>query len=502
MGDAANDPNKQFSTEHLANDLKGRSVRGGVATTAAQIGKTVLDLGALVVLARILTPADFGLIAMVVAVTGLITMFKDLGLSTATVQRAEITHEQVNALFWINIGLGLFAALLTAALAPAIAAFYNEPRLTAVAVALAGAILISGTSVQHQALLKRQMRFFAIGVATVVSVAVGVTVAICTAFMGFGYWALVLQQLATAVALTAGVWVASPWRPSRPAWKAEGLKPMLSFGGHLTGFRFVNYFARHADDILIGRYLGAGPLGLYDKAYKLLLAPLRLIRNPISSVVLPALSRLQNNPQRYRAYTRQALAIITFLSMPVITFCFAEAQSIILLVLGPQWIESAAIFRILAVAAMIQSFNMVTGWSYMSLGQTDRWLRWGLFYAAVIVTSFIVGLNWGVLGVAIAYTVANYILLIPSFAYCFKSSHLEISQVFSAVWKPAASAMMASAILLLCSFTFGIKPPQLLLDLVISGLLFVVVYLAGWIVLPGGRAHLLQLAQLANEIRR
>lgn len=495
--DASTDSDRPFRTEHLAENLRGRSVRGGAVTLAAQGGKTALNIGATMVLARLLTPEAFGLIAMVVAVTGFIQLFKDLGLSMATVQRAEITRGQVNALFWINAAVGGVVAAGTAALAPLVARFYGDPRLAGITAALAGAIFLSGLAVQHRALLKRQMRFTALAVVDVGATGGGVAAALLAAWLGVGYWALVILQLVTAAGRTAIVWSVCRWRPGRPSW-AAGTRSMLAYGGHLTGFRVVNYFARNADDVLIGRYIGAASLGLYNKAYKLLLAPIRLIRSPISSVVLPALSRLQSDPERFRGYARRALAVITFLSMPFIAFSFAEAERIILFFLGPQWIESARIFQVLAVAAFIQSFNMVTGWSYMALDQTNRWLRWGFIFAAVVVTSFVVGLPWGAYGVAVAYTIANYVLLLPAFAYCFRTSPLRMADVFRTVWRPAVAAGGAAGAVLALN-TIGWNG-GLVVHLAASGLLFLCAYLLGWLLLPGGSAFLGEFRALISEI--
>lgn len=501
MGSPTEEADDHFQTEHLTSDLKGRSVRGGAITMGTQGVRFALKMGALVVLARLLTPRAYGLLAMVTAVTSLIEMFKNLGLSMATVQRAEVHHGQINALFWINVLLGIGATTLTAAAAPLVTWFYGEPALTDITIALSGAIFLSSLAVQHQALLQRQMRFAAMAVADIVGLVSGIGAAVATAWLGAGYWALVLMRLVQTAVRTGITWMVCRWRPSRPSFGGEGVRSMLSFGGHLTGFRFLNYFARNADDVLIGRYIGSASLGLYNQAYKLLLAPLRLIRTPVSNVVLPALSRLQNEPTRYRAYTRQALAAITFLCMPIITFLFAEAHRVVLLVLGPQWIESAEIFRILAVVALIQSFNLVNGWSYQSLGQTDRWLHWGIFYSAAIITSFAVGLQWGVQGVAMAYTLINYALLLPSFAYCFKTSMLRISDVFSAVWKPAVAALAAAAAAILLSpTTIANAPAQLAGQLALSGVLFGTVYFLSWLLLPGGRAYLAQLLTLTRHV--
>ena len=298
--------NNFFDTEYLKADLKGRSVRGGAVTMAGQGVRFFLQMGSTVVLARLLTPQDFGLIAMVTAVTGFVMMFKDMGLSMATVQRAEVNHAQISTLFWINVTLSLGVMLVTAALAPAIAWFYGEPRLTWITLALAGAFIFGGLTIQHQALLRRNMRFGTLALIGIISMVMGIVAAIIAAWYGAGYWALVIMQLAGAITGAIAVWVVCGWRPGLPV-RRSGVREMLAFGGNLTGFNVINYFARNADNLLIGKFWGSGPLGLYSKAYGLLMLPLRQINAPLSAVAIPALSRLKDEPERYRNYYIKAV---------------------------------------------------------------------------------------------------------------------------------------------------------------------------------------------------
>ena len=268
------------------------------------------------VLARILTPRDFGLIAMVAAVTRFILVFKDLGLSMATVQKAEINHGQISTLFWINIAISSALMLLTMALAPGVAWFYKEPRLAWVTLALASAFIFGGLTVQHQALLRRQMRFVTLATIDISSMAAGVATGVICGLAGLGYWSLVLMQLVTPITMAAGVWIASGWRPGPPV-RRSGVREMLAFGGYLTGFSVVNYFARNLDKILLGRFWGSQSVGIYTKAYFLLLLPLSQVTAPITAVVVPALSRLQNEPKRYRNYYLKAIKLIAYITAPL-----------------------------------------------------------------------------------------------------------------------------------------------------------------------------------------
>src|SRR5438045_5419294 len=261
---------RYFETDHLLDNLQGRTFRGGFLTLISQAVKVLLQVLSAAVLGRLLLPRDFGLLAMVMSVTAFIGMFKDLGLSNATVQRPKITHGQVSGLFWINCALSLGVALVVAMLAPFIAWFYHEPKLLAITLVLSGNFIFSGLTVQHQALLRRQMQFKTTAVIDMVSMVCGVATAISMAGMHFGYWSLVGAQFATTITYCALVWTNCKWRPGL-FQRGVGLRPMLSFGGHITGFTVLNYFTRNFDNILIGRVLGSAPFGIYSMASALVL---------------------------------------------------------------------------------------------------------------------------------------------------------------------------------------------------------------------------------------
>ncbi len=479
--------NSFFDTEYLTADLKGRSVRGGAITVFSQGCKFVLQTGSTVVLARLLTPDDFGLIAMVTAVTGFAMMFSRLGLSDATIQKAEINHDQISTLFWINVGLCVLVASTVIALAPAVAWFYHDQRLIPVTMALGTTFIFGGLTVQHQALLQRHMRFFAIGVVEVVSMVVGVAAAIISGVLGAGYWSLVIMYVAMAATAAVGMWTALPWLPGRPR-RRSGVREMLGFGGNITGFNIVNYFSRNADNILIGKFVGSAALGFYSKAYGLLMMPIRQIRSPLVSVGLPGLSRLQGEAKRYKNYYLKMLQLLAFVTVPMAMFLGAYSHQVIMLVLGPQWGQAAPIFSILALAAVIQPAASTTGMIMISAGRADRYFRLGVFTSIAYVISFVAGLPGGPKGVALGYTIANYLLLIPSLAYAFRGTPVRVKDFFASIILPCAAALaMVLASRVVFYFCAGIPNWSALLICFFAGGL---IYPAAYFVLPGGRAVL------------
>jgi PST family polysaccharide transporter len=475
--------NNFFDTEYLKADLKGRSIRGGAVTMTAQVIKFLLYTGSVVVLGRLLTPKDYGLVAMVTAITGFVTLFKDMGLSMATIQKADINNSQVSTLFWINVAVSLVLALILAVVAPIISWFYKEPKLTGITLILAGTFIFSGLTVQHQALLRRQMRFSALAAIEIGSMGIGIATGIVLAWYGAGYWALVGLSAATALSNVALVWVFCGWRPGLPVRRA-GVRSMIAFGGHLTGFGIVNYFARNFDNILLGRFYGAGVLGLYSRAYNIMMLPISQIRNPLELVAIPALSHIQNEPVRYKKYYIKLITMISFITMPLMVFLFVCADEVIDLLLGSKWSGAAGIFKILAIAAFIQPVISLSGLVLVSLGQSKRYFTFGIINSIIIVTSFVLGLPWGAIGVAVGYTIATYVLLAPTLWYCFRRSPISITDFFSAISRPAvASLCMGGAIFPIYSFLAN-QP-----DIVVVGACFVLgllVYLLVWVLIPGG----------------
>src|SRR5438132_3038042 len=410
-----------FQTEHLLKDLHGRSFRGGVVTLGGQAVKFLLQTASTVALARLLRPQDFGLTAMVSAIIGLIGLWTDLGLSNATVQRSEITHGQVSALFWINCALGTGVMLVVALSAPVIAWFYHEPRLVGITVAFSTIFLLGGLTVQHRALLRRQMRFKLITIIDSVSMAFGIATGIAMAWLQFGYWSLVGAQLGGSLLNCALVWAMCDWRPGA-FQRGVGALPMLACGASVTGFQFLAYFTRNFDNILIGRVLGAAALGIYSKAYGLLTLPMGQINMPLSGVLLPALSRLQDKPPEYARLFLRATRAIALVTVPIVVFSFFLAEDTVLVLLGRQWLAAARVFQLLAPAAAVSAIAFASNWLCQSLGPPRRQLHYAIVPAPGRATGFLIGIKWGIIGVAVSFSLTFTILFWAFVAYAASGS--------------------------------------------------------------------------------
>jgi O-antigen/teichoic acid export membrane protein len=435
-------------------DLKAKTIRGGIARILAQGVTLLVRVGSLMVLARLLGPEDFGLVGMVTAFTGVLSWFRDFGLSSATVQRTFVTEEQLSTLFWVNIAFGAVLALVTVAMAPAIAAFYNEPKLSAVTAVLATAFIFNSAGVQHSAFLQRQMRFTALAVISVTSLVIGTAIGIGGAIAGYGSWALVAMSVAQPFIATIGFWIATRWVPGIPNRRA-GISSMLQFGGTLTLTCFVAYFAFNSDKIMVGRFWGAGAIGIYGRAFQLITIPIDIVGSSVGEVAFAALARLRDDPIRLKSYFLKGFSLVLGLSLPATIACAVFADDIVLFFLGPNWIDAATIVRLLSPTIAILAIINPLGWLINSMGLVTRSLKISLVFAPIMVAGCAIGLPYGPKGVALAYSAVMMLWVVPHIIWCVHGTSISLQEVLLTVSRPLASGILAGAISLAARLIFG-----------------------------------------------
>ncbi len=486
-----------FDREHIKGDLKGRSVKGGIRTVGAQIFSFTINVVTTIFLARLLLPEDYGLVAMVTSFTGFILIFKDLGLTQAIIQQDYINQQVASKLFWFNVYVSIILALIIIALGPLLVWFYEEDRLLWISAVYALTAVFGGLSAQHSALLSRQMDFKALSSITISASFVSLVVALIMAYVGFGYWALVAISVLNAAVTALLLWIKCDWRPDRSKLD-KSIIPFINFGAGITGFNIINYFSRNLDNILIGRMLGSVPLGLYSKAYQLLMLPITQLRDPLNSVGIPAMSSLTSNPEKYRKYYREYLFLLSFFSMPTITFLFVTAEDIILFLLGANWIEAATIFKLLAITAFIQPIASTRGMVMISSGKTTRYFFWGLWNAVFVTAAFFIGIQYGLNGLAIAYAIVNYAILVPSLMYCFNGTPVSVFDFFKTIaFAAIISVLSATAVWLAHDIIINL---MLWLRILIYVILYSGIYFGIWLLLPQTRRKLFSIIDLAKSL--
>ncbi len=488
-----------FDTGQLRKDLRGQAVRGGTATIAAQGAKFVLIFGSTLILARLLTPEDFGLVGMIHPVTAFVWLMRDLGLSAATVQREHLEERQVSALFWINVLVSVGLALLVAALSPAVAAFYGDPRLVWVTIALATTMAFGGLASQHQALLRREMRFFEIGVIEVLGLAIGFASAVVAAMQGLEYWSLVINIAVRETTISLMLMVRSGWRPSRPG-HLKSAREMLRFGWYLAGAKFLEYATRNVDAVLVGKFWGSGALGLYNVAYRLLLLPIQQLNGPLGIVAVPVLSRLQHDVDRYRRFYRQGILLLTSASMPLVMLTAAAAERMVVVLAGTQWQDATPIFLALAPAAWVGSFNAATVWVFVSNGRTDRQFAMKCVTVPIIIAGIAIGVPHGPIGAALGYSIGSVLVAPIAVFWCYRGTPLRIMDLLSAIARPTSASLLAGGVAAWLSRSID-APATSIPALLSVAIVFGVTYVAAWIGLPGGFQQLRECLSLARDLR-
>lgn len=390
--------------------------------------------------------------------SGFLEVFRDAGLSSAAIQREELTEEHASTLFWINSVMGLALAVLTIALAPLIATFYDDDRLFMVAVVASLSFVFGGLAVQHQARLVRAMRFREKAFIDVSSMVVGIVATISMAWMGFEYMALAWMPVVTACSHLLLTWLTVRWRP-RFMLRLSGLGELLRFGMDVTAFSTINYFARNLDNVLIGKVWGAIELGLYSRAYSLLTLPIRQINAPITAVAFPTLSRLQSDPPRFRRYYLNALLLLTSLTTPLSLVLAVLAPEVVTIVLGPQWIEAVPIFQLLALSAVVQPVLNTSGWLYTATGNTRGLLKWGSLGALWLIMSFFAGLPFGATGVAAAYAIAIAFWAYPCMKLAAENTLISSTDIWRVVWDPFLASVPGILVLMLLRILVGDQMP-------------------------------------------
>ena len=364
------------------------------------------------ILARLLSPEEFGLVAMATVFSPLLRLFREGGLSTATVQQHQITQAQVSNLFWINTALGAAVALLCAALAPAVAWYFRDPRLISITFVLGVTFLFSGASVQNLAVLNRQMKFWALALVDIGALIASLVVGVTMAFSGYGYWSLVGSQVANSVTELVLAFFASRWRPHWP--KAHtGTRALVNFGACLTASTLLRRLAQGTDTLFIGRFYGVDAIGLYSRALFLLARPMDTFIAPFDAVFIPLLSRLQNDPERYRRTFLKAYNAIALLSFPMAALLLGLSHPLVLIPAWPTVGGSNADIRLVYLGRVIHSLCYAAMWLPVTQGRNSDILVAGVALSIITIFSVIAGLPLGPVGVALSFSACGLLIRLP-----------------------------------------------------------------------------------------
>lgn len=369
--------------------------------------KQAINFIIIVCLARVLDPKDFGLVAMVAIFTGFMSIFVEQGFSSAIIQKQDITRLHLDSIFWINLVFGLLCAMIMAALASPIASFFRTPEIKILTMAVAVNFIINSIKIVPNAILVKDMRFRSIAVIDTVSMLCAGIISVLMALKGFGAWSLVFQTIIMNAVNAAATYASVSWRP-RARFNISTLKEVSGYSCNLLGFNFINYWARNFDNLIVGRFIGDVALGIYSRAYQVMLLPLNQISWVVSRVMFPALSEIQHDTGRVKRIYLRSIQSISLVTFPLMVGLFAVSRNFVLAVFGQKWIGVVPILNIFCWIGLEHSVSTTVGWIYNSQGRTDLQFRWGLVSCIIIITSFLIGLKWGMIGIAAAYAIAGY----------------------------------------------------------------------------------------------
>ena len=439
-----------FDTQNINKEVNQKSVKAGVANLTSQALSLGITLVRAAILARLLSPDDYGVFTMVIVVISFALIFKDLGLSTATIREKEITHEQVSNLFWINTALGFFSMIVVIVLAPGIVWFYNDSRLASISLVLSVAFLFGGVAVQHQALLKRQMQFGKIAGITICANIASSLIGILIAWVWHNYWALIWMNVLNSLFLMVGFWSFTKWMPGLPS-KRAGTKKFLKVGFDVAGLNAFSTITQNLDKIIVGRIANTSLLGLYSKGNQVPNLVSGQFRMAFFSVALPALSSLQKEKERFSQYYYGFLNMICWVTMPLAVLLFVFADEIIQIYFGPKWGDSAIFMKIFAIHALLMPAVTTLDQIPLALGHSRRYLSGGIVRSIGTIFCVAIGvILYGVMGAAIGVSIANLVTFIPFSRLCIKDSPITIKEYFKTLCIPLLTSIAIGGVFFWC----------------------------------------------------
>ena len=426
--------------------LAQKTVSGTKWSAVSRFGRQGVGFVITAILARLLSPDAYGLLGMANVIVGFINIIEDLGTSSAIIQQEALTEGLKSSLFWVNVALGLLSTVVVIVIAPWVSILYRQPEVIPILRVLSVSFSISGLRIVQQALLVRGMAFDTLARIELVSSATGGMVGIGMAAAGMGVWSLVGQTLCTSMTTTILLWFPKSWRPKLVLdW--TDLCSVASYSLNLSGFNVLNYFVRNADNVLIGRYLGSTSLGYYSLAYRLMLYPLQAVSTVLGRVLFPVFAKIQDENPRFRRNYLRICAAISVITFPMMLGLLVVGRPLVEAVLGHQWMTVATLLMVLAPVGLVQSIATTVGHIYTVKGRTDWMFRWGIAAGISVILFFVVGLQWGVIGVAASYAIWSIFAFYPNFAIPFRLIDLPFSDFVKALWPTLKiSLMMAGCV--------------------------------------------------------
>lgn len=426
-------------------DLRGAVMSGLVWKITSIVVKQGSRIVVGIVLARLLTPDDYGLAALVLVFASLVYILSDLSLGAALVQRKSLTEADRSTVFWVSVAAGALCTVVGIAIAGLVAAFYREPAVEPLFVVVSFSFVIVSLGVTQEALLTRAMSFRALELRQMAAALTGAVVAIVIAARGGGAWAIIVQQLVVVGMATLLIWIVSPWRPHFTFSRAS-LRDLGTFGANVFGARMVAYLHRNADNLLIGRFLGPAALGAYSLSYNVILLPFSQVAGPLEQLLYPAFSRLQDETERLREAFLRVNRLVCAINMPLLLGLAVLADQFVPVVLGEQWRPAIPVIQILAAVGIVQSLQALNGSILQARDRTRQLLHYTLIYTAITIAAFVAGVSFGIVGVALALAIASCFLEPYYAVITARAMDMPVWAIARNLWGPTQASLLMAVV--------------------------------------------------------
>ncbi len=409
-----------------------------------QVAGQVVRFAVSVALARLLVPEDFGLLTMAGVFTALAGLFSTLGAGPAIVQQRDVSPALLRSLATLGFVVGATLSVALALASGRIADFYGDPRVAPILAALGMTFVLTSIGIVPEGLLQRDLKFNRLVSIDLAVLAVNAGLSVGLALAGLQVWALVVANLAAAALRSLLLVVSSPWRP-RPGFDRDALRGVVGFGASIMAFNLTQYLSRNSDRLIIGRALGPIELGFYDYGYRFYMYPLESVTMVLIGIMFPAFARIQDDAEQLgRAFLRAngAIALITF---PMVTGLGILADPFVRVVLGPQWARVIPLIQILAPVGLLQSIGATPGQLFLARGKAGLRFWWSVVYTTLIVAAFLVGVPWGIIGMASAYAVVMVPINIAAFWLALRLIDLHLTDLWRTLRRTTLAVVVMGA---------------------------------------------------------
>jgi len=427
-------------------DIKKKAVKGAGINVVTNFLNFIFRIASVIILARLLTPKDFGLVAMVTAFSLLPMNFGLNGFTAYMVQKQRISKKEINAIFWLHIYVSSSLALCFVVFGFFLADFYAEPALSGISSALALTFIAVALSTTHRSILRIEMKFASIAVGDLIAGIISIVCAIAAAIAGMGYWAVVIRQLVQPILIVIAAWFLCSWRPSRPREIFSDGLPCLKYGLKVYCTFAIEYLTKSIDKVLLGKFHGSEILGNYDRAWQLSTMPVIQLLTPLNSVAIVTLSRLKDDKKRFILYYTKAVSLVAFLGILAAIVLMLTARDFIPLLLGPGWTETGWIVMAFSPGMAAMLVNGTISWFHLSLGTPGRLLRWNIIATTITVIFFVGAAPYGAVAMAAAFSSAKFFLVLPGLWYAGRPIELSIIDLLRNIWAYFAAGLLTAII--------------------------------------------------------